>query len=223
MTTIKVNSEQVPYHIHKGLIAQHSEYFDRAFKDDSKEAKNGIVILEHITCHTCMSFKVVVTCGFANIKPVNIFVSWLYTRKLPRKCTEWIEIQNLDDISHRGFERAMLRVRDFADHYLIPALGQIFECAFIGYMANESRPCYETISYAYENLCLKCPILQAMVDSHCHFSKSDSDGDVDGELEARSKLPHCFLINVMNRYAKIIKSKDELTLHIRDYHNHSSE
>ncbi|KAG9199637.1 hypothetical protein G6514_008298 [Epicoccum nigrum] len=62
-----------------------------------------------------------------------------------------------------------------------------------------------------------------MVDSHCHFSKSDSDSDIDGELEARSKLPHRFLINVMNRYAKMIKSKDELTLDIRDYHNHSLE
>jgi hypothetical protein len=62
-----------------------------------------------------------------------------------------------------------------------------------------------------------------MVDSHCYFSGSDSDGDLDGETEARLKLPQRFLINVMERYAKIIKRKDELMLSIHDYHNHSSE
>ena len=56
MAIIKIGPEQVPYHVHKALIAQYSEYFDRAFKGDSKEAKEGIVTLEDITCHTCTSF-----------------------------------------------------------------------------------------------------------------------------------------------------------------------
>jgi hypothetical protein len=56
MAIIKIGLEQVPYHVYKALIAQHSEYFDQAFKGDSKEAKEGIVTLEDITCHKCTSF-----------------------------------------------------------------------------------------------------------------------------------------------------------------------
>ena len=223
MTIIKVGPDKVPYHIHKTLLAQHSEYFDRAFKGDSKEAKEGILTLGEIACHTCTSFQVTTSCGFANLKPVNVFVSWLYTRKLPRKCSEWIEYEDWDEINHPGFERAILIVRVFADRYLIPAFGQIVECTFIGYMVNESCPYYETITYAHEHLCAENPILQAMVDSHCYFSGSDSDGDLDGETEARLKHPRRFLINVMERYTNIIKRKDELTLSIHDYHNHSSD
>jgi hypothetical protein len=166
---------------------------------------------------------VTTNCGFTDLKSVNIFVNWLYTRKLPRKCSEWIEYEDWDDIHHPGFERAILTVRVFADRYLIPEFGQIVECTFIGYMVNESCPYYETITYAYEHLCPESTILRAMVDSHCYFSGSDSDGDLDGETEARLKLPRRFLIGVMERYAKIVKRKDEITLSIRDYHNHSSE
>jgi hypothetical protein len=90
-------------------------------------------------------------------------------------------------------------------------------------MVNESCPYYKTITYVYEHLRAESPILRAMVDSYCYFSGSDLDGDLDGETEARLKLPHRFLIDVMERYAKIVKRKDDLTLSIRDYYNYSSE
>jgi hypothetical protein len=55
MAIVKVGPDEVPYHIHKVLLAQHSEYFDQAFKIGSKKAKEGIVILEDIGCYTCTS------------------------------------------------------------------------------------------------------------------------------------------------------------------------
>ena len=163
------------------------------------------------------------SCGFANLKSVNIFVDWLYTGKLPRKCSEWIEYENWDDINQTDFERAILTLCVVADRYLIPEFGQIVECTFIGYMVNESCPYYETIIYAYEHLRPESPILRAIVDSHCYHSGSDADGDFKGEMEARKHLPQDFLISVMERYAEIVKRKEEIKLNIRDYHNHSSE
>lgn len=55
MAIIKVGPDKVPYHIHKKLFAQHSEYFDQAVKSGSKEVEDGIVILEDIACYTCTS------------------------------------------------------------------------------------------------------------------------------------------------------------------------
>lgn len=162
--------------------------------------------------------------GFAYPKPVDIFVHWLYTTKLPRKYSDWFpEFEDWDCVGHLGFQWAMLKVRVFADRFLIPAFGRIVECTFIGYIVNETCPYYEVITYAYEHLHPESPILRAMVNSHCYFSGSDADNDSNGETEARLDLPHSFLINVMDRYAEIVKKEVELKISIRDYHDHSTE
>jgi hypothetical protein len=166
MAIVKVGQDKVPYYVHKAMLVQHSEYFDRAFKGDWKEAQEGVVTLEDIDCQTCMSFYN--NRGFANLKPVDIFVHWLYTTKLPRKYSDWFpELEGWDDVGHLGFQWAMLKVRVFADRFLIPAFGQIVECTFIGYVVNETCPYYEVVTYAYEYLHPESPILRAMVDSHC--------------------------------------------------------
>ena len=162
-------------------------------------------------------------CSFANLKPVNTFVHWLYTNRLPLKCSDWIDCEYMNEVGHLGFQWAMLKVRVFAHRFVIPDFGQMVECAFIGYIVNETCPYYEIITYAYEHLRPESPILRAMVVSHCYFAGSDADGEFSGETEAREHLPHEFMISVMERYAEIVKKKGEVKLSIRDYHDHKSE
>jgi hypothetical protein len=161
---------------------------------------------------------VIHNCKLANLKPVNTFVHWLYTQKLPREYSEWIEYEDWGDVSHLGFQRAMLKALEFADKFNIPAFRQIVECTFIGYIVYETCPYYEVITYAYEHLRPESPILRAIVDSHCYYSGSDADGDLKGEVEALKHLPQDFLISVMERYTEIVKRKDEIKLNIRDYY-----
>lgn len=54
MAVINIGPKSVSYYVHKSLLAQHSEYFDRAFSGTWKEAQEGVVTIDDVDCDTCM-------------------------------------------------------------------------------------------------------------------------------------------------------------------------
>jgi len=99
----------VKHYIHKVLLEEHSEYFQKALNGPWKEAEDKVVILDDVDCHSC---KYVVTpphCDeLADINLVSIFVNWLYTRKLPGLTEAWSEDEFPEDRRWRW--RAALEV-----------------------------------------------------------------------------------------------------------------
>jgi hypothetical protein len=117
----------------------------------------------------------------------------------------------------------MLRVRVFADRFMVDGLSQVMECVLIRYLVDE-QACYEVVAYAYKHLPKGNIILTTMVHSHCHYFDGESDnGDYNDEMHDRSKLPHDFLIDVMVRYMEMkMKNKGvEESLTLSDFHKHS--
>lgn len=45
--------EGTEYMVHKALLIEHSEYFDKVYKGPWKEAEEGVVKLEDVECGTC--------------------------------------------------------------------------------------------------------------------------------------------------------------------------
>lgn len=116
----------------------------------------------------------------------------------------------------------MIRVRVFADWFMVDGLSQIMECVLIRYLAN-APAYYEVVAYAYKHLPEDNKILTAMVHSHCLFFDGESyDVATNDEMHDRSKLPHEFLIDVMVRYMEM--RKDDVTkLSLSNFHEHSCE
>lgn len=81
---------------------------------------------------------------------------------------------------------------------------------------------YETIIYAYEHLPANNLVLQAMVDVHCRDFAEESDTELNGKLELRSKLPHNFLVDVMLRYMRW-RNENWKPLDRCDYPRHASD
>jgi hypothetical protein len=44
------------FYIHRSLLVEHSEYFQKAFNGPWKEAQEGVVTLEDVDCNTCKAW-----------------------------------------------------------------------------------------------------------------------------------------------------------------------
>lgn len=52
---VEVGPERAKYYIHKGLLVEHSEYFQKALSGSWKEAEEKSVCLDDVECSTCKS------------------------------------------------------------------------------------------------------------------------------------------------------------------------
>ncbi|KAH6639639.1 hypothetical protein C7974DRAFT_410597 [Boeremia exigua] len=207
MALIKIGHESTPYYVHKSLLTQHSEYFQRALNGSWKEAEEGVITLEDVECNT-----------------FDIFVEWLYTQKVPKKYSEWLKDTLTPDIWQRkAVQMAIVKACHFGDRFLVSEFGRIVERTFICYIVtSEDDLYYEVIAYAYEHLSTKSLILKAMIDTHCATFTTDMDEKVPGEVDHREILPREFLLGVMLRYAEITQDQDKWIQLSCDYHDHSS-
>jgi hypothetical protein len=59
-----VGPEGTEYRVHKALLIEHSEYFEKALKGSWKEAEEGVVKLEDVEHGVCKwSWKWFLTCA----------------------------------------------------------------------------------------------------------------------------------------------------------------
>jgi hypothetical protein len=86
---VEIGPDRTKHVVHKALLIQHFEYFQKALQGQRKEAREGIVVLEDIESTVC-EYRVVSHRAFAVeilnseiVCIVNFFVHWLYTQSLP--------------------------------------------------------------------------------------------------------------------------------------------
>lgn len=98
---------------------------------------------------------------------VEVFVDWLYTRRLPVTNEEWNEDEYRLERGaqwHTAVQVAMIKAYAFADRMLLPDLRQALEHELIDYFIVEgcSIPYYGAVIYAFAHLPPASPVLRAM-------------------------------------------------------------
>jgi hypothetical protein len=116
----------------------------------------------------------------------------------------------------------MIRVRTFADRFMIHGLSQIMECMLSQYLTT-SYAFYEVVAYAYDHLPADSMILKAMIHSHCHLSHGVLWATKVDEKQNLSKLPREFLLGAMTRYMEVKQGDAVNELKLSNFHEHSCE
>lgn len=116
----------------------------------------------------------------------------------------------------------MIRLRVFADRFIVSSLSQIMECILSQYLTTEYA-FYEVVAYAYDHLPADSMILKAMIHSHCFFYHTGFKNIENGEINKLDKLPREFVVGTMLRYMELKQGDavDELVL--SKFHKHSCD
>ena len=157
---------------------------------------------------------------------VEVFVDWLYTRKLPSTNQEWVDKEHQPDQHvqwHTAVQLTMIKAYAFADRMLSPDLCRALERTLIDhFIVTNHTPYYGAVIYAFANLPSTSSVLRAMMDAHCRDFEETGDTEENGEMKLRAQLPNTFLVGVMVRYAKL-KAKKVTRLDRCSYHDHATE
>ncbi|KAF3039205.1 hypothetical protein E8E12_007965 [Didymella heteroderae] len=226
VVAVEVGPERVKHFVHKALLEEHSEYFQKALNGSWKEGEDKVVCLDDID--------------------FGVFSDWLYTGKLPAMDEGWNEEEYRMDLDaksntqwHTATQVAMLKAYAFADRMLSPGLRKALEHEIIAYFVDDGgrEVCYRAAIHAFAHLPSASPVLQVMIDAHCQEFARKNDTEEDGELQLHAQLPNAFLIGVMKRLAKLhLEMKIRLAkcspckyyghteqLDKCDYHGHSTK
>jgi len=208
MISVEVGPQHDEYKIHREVLVYHSEYFRAALQGCWTENKERKVIIE-------------------DLEPAafNIFVDWLYTRRIPSTVVAWGGSQEDGDNFSYSCRVSLLFFQTYvlADRLGAQELLNAVNNWIVGYQANSS-PWYDTVIYAFDNIPAARRILSMLVESHCRYSEEDDDALHDGDHSLHTQLPNDFLFRVMKRYRQICEDRDwDREMNLCDYHEHVSE
>lgn len=150
---------------------------------------------------------------------VEIFISWLYTQRLPAKYSAWLK-KDEPNPGTKAVQIAMLETWVFADRFLAPELCRDCEYALIDNVCHRSLPYYEVVISAFECLPSTSPVLKAMIAAHCERFDKDADNEDNREAKLRTQLPHDFLVGVMLQYMMIKEHGLDAMIDPCHYHDH---
>jgi hypothetical protein len=191
---VKVGAEGKKYTLHKKLLLYHSSYFRGALSGGFKETNDGVVLLDDVATDV-----------------FDIFVDWLYEKKLPN-CVE-ANASSYGEVSIR-FHSYVL-----ADRLIAPGFKTaIFDTIFNRHAPRDQPPPYYAISFVFNNLCRNDPLLQFVVDLFCvknGVERYPWKYYLDGEI---SNLPKDALIRLLKKMHAITGlRKDEKRVKRCDY------
>ncbi|KAJ4361292.1 hypothetical protein N0V95_001994 [Ascochyta clinopodiicola] len=197
----------VRHHLHRTLLTEQSEYFEKALKGPWKEADEGVVRLDDVESG-----------------PFNTFVDWLHTGGVP-----WEDY----DPNSSGDENDIIELTTLklGNRLLAPvfvkALQRHFVEKHVGEFASSTRwcksPSFEVIICAFEILKDDNPILTMLVDQHVkYYTVTPTLDALGGGRRAGPKLPYDFLVRIVHRYGQA-KIAAKTRLQACDYHGHASQ
>ncbi|OAK96047.1 hypothetical protein IQ06DRAFT_309608 [Phaeosphaeriaceae sp. SRC1lsM3a] len=206
MAVVKIGAESTVYHIHKVLLVEHSEYFQKALNGPWKTAQEDMVELKDV-----------------DRSVFDVFVDWVYTGKLSKYGHDWQDWVEMVDIEYAVGD-VMMPLCAFATRIFASGFLSSIEYTIIGIVV---RNCwladYATVISAFTVLPSESPVLRLLVDSHCHGFREKYDDNVVEEKQLRAQLPHDFLVRVMLRYIHILEEGKPPKLNACDYHDHQPE
>lgn len=221
MAVVKIGAESTVYHIHKVLLVEHSEYFQKALNGPWKTAQEDMVELKDVDRSVCkynpQGVQSILTFS------VDVFVDWVYTGKLSKYGHDWQDWVEMVDIEYAVGD-VMMPLCAFATRIFASGFLSSIEYTIIGIVV---RNCwladYATVISAFTVLPSESPVLRLLVDSHCHGFREKYDDNVVEEKQLRAQLPHDFLVRVMLRYIHILEEGKPPKLNACDYHDHQPE
>lgn len=157
------------FHVHKGLLCHYSEYFRGALKGGFQESK-GIVTLDHDSGDV-----------------FQIFVTWIYTKKLLSRGKTF-------DLSEAGEARLLCRIYVFADSRGVPMLKNAVTDLLITSICEQNVVPQTEVKYVYANTPEKDRFRALLVDVFSRLNSLPSAvffGDVD-----RDTYPPEFLFDL---------------------------
>lgn len=217
MVTLEIGPERKTYLIPKALLAHHSAYF-RSVIQNSKDGEEQKVVID-------------------DLEPLafDVFVAWLYTGKIPQTEDDWLKGKPKYGVLAQGAYNRRMNLLRLQSYVVADRLG----CQELLYTINNhyvhnnltGLPWLAEIIYAFSNIPLDRRILKLLVDAHCAYSIPHGETSYDDERELHDKLPHKFLLRVLNRYADLRRDCElrggwiddgEEDLKVCDYHEHAS-
>jgi len=169
---VSVGSERRKYTLHKKLVIHRSEYFRKSLSSGFKESIEGVVVLADVDVDT-----------------FEIFVDWLYEKRLP----EAIEACP----SKNGGVTVKTRTYALADRFVASEFKQaIFDNYFTKYCSS-SFPSYPNMAFGFANLQDKDPLLQLWIDAFCRHTGILGYQRVHGADPDPSSLPQQAMLRLL--------------------------
>jgi hypothetical protein len=208
MVTVKIGPEHAMYRIHKALLVHHSNYFRKALRGSWKEAEEGQVVLD-------------------DLEPAafDVFVDWLYTKKIPETQQQWLTLEPNEDFYDYNCRMNMLRLKAYV---VADRLGsqELLEMINNNYVDDncDSPPWYKEINYAFSNIPSNRRILKLIVAAHCTYSRPNDDKQWADQTELGDILPLEFLLQVLKYYQQMVEDRSwEEQLYACPFHEHVTD
>ncbi|KAJ8111849.1 hypothetical protein OPT61_g5650 [Boeremia exigua] len=194
---IEIGTERQRYHVHKALLARHSDYFNRALTGSWEEAQEGVVALNDVD-----------TAAF------DLFLQWLYTQTMPNDMqistiTETDDLEGDDDGEQTSLLWIYIRAYVLGTRILSPAFcTSIINCLNRDCLP-ERMPYKETsyphiLAYAFANLPSDNTLLLDLVEDYSLKWRESltkwNEGlrDACFHISVQEELPSAFLARVMH-------------------------
>ncbi|KAH6875204.1 hypothetical protein BKA58DRAFT_409709 [Alternaria rosae] len=214
IVTVFIGPKKKRYIVHKDVICYHSEYFRAAFNGRWKEFEEGVTLED------------------VEVKVFNLFVHWLYAKKLPTGSKSLLEIAVPDATcgnslpERKSASKLLLMASVFGDRFLAPVFHRLAHNTFVNRFVVESGDhsslAYEVVIWIYDNLPKGSPLIDLAVELQCVIWEIEDDDEEEKLLWPQ--LPQEFLLAVMLRQDEL-KGQEctDIKLNACDYHLHASE
>jgi hypothetical protein len=164
--------------------------------------------------------------GIADKSPVRLFVHWLYTQQVPAtfRADHWPAILELEDkfYSADAIFVVLIKAYVFADRFLAIHFRQEVSEAFHVHITDHAfngTTQLLVVKHAFAHVPPERPILQLMVDDHCHCWHEDWDSPDD--IQAQQKMPRSFSMRVTRRLSELYQSSSLEVKKERCYVDHA--
>lgn len=235
--TVKIGSDVKAYTVHKDILVHHSEYFEKALRNDWQEAQDRIVVL-------------------SDVDPVtfDLFLNWTQQHML-RLDVARASLEDVDDeyedaspsmdldndggnatrtvsFAHGSWDDfspfdidllLMLQATGFADRFLMADFKEALQYHFVDHVVDCPPASLRFIIYAYANHLVPkdSPIEDVLVDAHYKCWRLD---DSEGDIDLVDQLPHAFVRRLIIRGGEMNQGDGlpgELLMEC-EYHGHKT-
>lgn len=169
----------------------------------------------------------------ADVKPIifDIFINWLYTKKLREKFDEIDVLQKevgekIDSDTDDRFVSATVMAYALGDRLLARSFQRDVLDGLIKRINEFSKPFwFNGTAYAFDSLPEHSPMLQGLVDIHCRYLDAKGYNDMtEREKRLSESVSVAFWMRVMKKFALKSASDDwwNEPLNPCDYHEHAT-
>lgn len=160
------------------------------------------------------------------LKPVNVFVNYIYGQRIPRRGRPWLEVTEQKG-GKAAAHLAPVKAICLADRLLATNFKEALHNSYVDGLVADSyvnNSIYAAVIYAFHHLPQDDPLLKFLIHAQSSYWKDSYVSAETGDHELLKELPHEFLCGVMTRMSELRGRKyADWGLYPCDYHLHKDE